>query len=108
MTDSQLRRFQVLINGEWRDPASGKWMTSINPATEQPWCEIPNCQEDDVNDAVVGAHAALDGPWKDTPPAERGRILTRLAEALPEHAERLAELEVSDAGKNFTESTNFM
>ncbi len=108
MTDSQLRRFQVLINGEWRDPASGQWMTSINPATEQPWCEIPNCQEDDVNDAVEGAHAALDGPWKDTPPAERGRILTRLAEALPDHAERLAELEVADAGKNFTESTNFM
>ncbi len=105
---SELPRFQVLINGEWRDPADGRWMTSVNPATESPWCEIPNCQENDVNAAVEAAHAALDGPWKDLQPTERGQILIKLADALPEHAARLAELEVSDSGKNLTESTGFM
>ncbi len=108
MAASDLPRFQVLIDGEWRDPASGKWLASINPATEEAWCEIPNCQQDDVDAAVEAAYAALDGPWRDMQPTERGQILIRLADALPDHAARLAEFEVADAGKNLTESTNFM
>ncbi|MCH5376124.1 MAG: aldehyde dehydrogenase family protein, partial [Planctomycetes bacterium] len=108
MADSNLPRFQILIDGSWRDPVSGQWLPSINPATEQAWCEIPNCGEDDVNAAVEAAHRALEGPWSQMPAVERGRILTRLAEAIPDNAQRLAELEVSDSGKNLTESTNFM
>ena len=106
---TELRRFQIYIDGEWRDAKAGGWLPSINPATEEPWCEIPNCQADDVNDAVEAAHRALfDSPWSETPPLARGQILRNLADALPDHAERLAELEVSDAGKNLTESQNFM
>ena len=106
---TELQRFQIYIDGEWRDAKAGGWLPSINPATEEPWCEIPDCQADDVNDAVEAAHRALfDGPWSETPPLARGQILRNLADALPGHAERLAELEVSDAGKNLTESQNFM
>ena len=108
MSEHKLPRFQVFIDGQWRDPASGKWMSSINPATEVAWCEIPNCQEDDVNEAVDAADRALRGEWAEVSPVERGRILTRLAEAIPDNADRLAELEVSDSGKNLTESRNFM
>ena len=105
----QLRRFQIFIDGQWRDAKSGGWLESINPATEEPWCEIPDCQGEDVDDAVEAAHRALfEGPWGNTPPLARGRILRNLADALPDNAERLAELEVSDAGKNLTESKNFM
>lgn len=108
MTVKELPRFQIFIDGTWRDPASGQWMESVNPATEEPWCEIPNCQEDDVNAAVEAAHRALHGPWASVPPVERGKIVMQLAEAIPKNASRLAELEVSDSGKNLTESTNFM
>ena len=108
MSEDKLPRFQVFIDGQWRDPASGKWMSSTNPATEVAWCEIPNCQEDDVNEAVDAADRALRGEWAEVSPVERGRILTRLAEAIPDNADRLAELEVSDSGKNLTESRNFM
>ena len=106
---ADLRRFQNFIDGQWCDPASGKWLTSVNPATEETWCEIPDCNEDDVNAAVDAAHRALfEGPWRDSAPLARGRILRNLADALPDKAERLAELEVSDSGKNLTESQNFM
>lgn len=108
MSDQSLQRFQVFINGQWRNPRSDKWIESVNPATEEAWCEVPNCQEDDVNDAVAAAVSALNGPWAQFSPVERGRVLTRLAEAIPDHADRLAELEVSDSGKNMTESRNFM
>ena len=59
MTETNLQRFQILINGEWRDPSNDRWIPSINPATEKAWCEIPNCGEDDVNAAVEAAYAAL-------------------------------------------------
>jgi aldehyde dehydrogenase (NAD+)/betaine-aldehyde dehydrogenase len=108
MVDSELPRFQLFIDGSWRDPVNGRWLPSVNPATERTWCEIPNCDDADVDAAVEAAHRALDGPWSTMPAAERGRILTRLADAIPDNAARLAELEVSDSGKNLTESTNFM
>ena len=58
--------------------------------------------------AVRAAHRAFtEGPWAATTPVERGRILKTIAAVLPEHTERLARLEVSDAGKIFTESTGF-
>jgi len=105
---SQLRRFQLFIDGQWQDPRSGAWLASFNPATEMPWCEIPDCGEEDVACAVTAARRALSGPWGDTLPLARGRILRNLADALPGHADRLAELEVCDAGKNLTESRNFI
>ena len=108
-SDGRLKRFQVFIDGQWRDPASGQWIESINPATEEAWCEIPNCQEDDVNAAVQAAHRAFtDGSWASVTPVQRGRILCDLAAAIPANADRLAELEVADSGKNLTESKNFM
>ena len=105
---SELVSFQAYIDGEWCDAASGRRMVSVNPATEEAWCDFPDCQEEDVDRAVRAAHRAFtEGPWATTSPVERGRILKAIAAALPDHNERLARLEVSDAGKIFTESTGF-
>ena len=105
---SELVSLQAYIDGEWCDAASGRRMVSINPATEEAWCDFPDCQEEDVDRAVRAAHRAFtEGPWSTTTPVERGRILKAIAAALPEHNERLARLEVSDSGKIFTESTGF-
>ena len=27
-----MKQYQLLINGEWRDPASGQWEPNLNPA----------------------------------------------------------------------------
>ena len=54
----------------------------------------------DVDRAVSAAHAALDSKaWGGAPPAERGRIMIRIAQTLRDRAEELATLESRDNGK---------
>ena len=104
----ELVSYKAYIDGEWCDAAGGQRLVSVDPATEKPWCDFPDCQEEDVDRAVRSAHRAFtEGEWPKLGAVGRGRILKTIAAALPEHTERLARLEVSDAGKIFTESTGF-
>ena len=106
--DTKVRNFQCYIDGQWCDAAGGERLDCINPATEEVWSTIPNCQEADVNRAVEAAHRAFtQGAWPNTPPVQRGRILRDIADALPGASDRLARLEVQDSGKIYTESTGF-
>ena len=98
-------RYKMFINGIWQDASDGKRFDSINPATEQPWCSIPESTEDDINMAVESAHAAFtSGPWARLTPTERGKYLRRLAELLDEKSEHLGRIETIDTGKMLKET----
>jgi acyl-CoA reductase-like NAD-dependent aldehyde dehydrogenase len=98
-------RYKMFINGTWQDASDGKRFDSINPATEQPWCSIPESTEDDINGAVESAHAAFtSGPWARLTPTERGKYLRRLAELLDEKSEHLGRIETIDTGKMLKET----
>lgn len=98
-------RYKMFINGIWQDASDGKRFDSINPATEQPWCSIPESTEDDTNRAVESAHAAFtSGPWARLTPTERGKYLRRLAELLDEKSEHLGRIETIDTGKMLKET----
>ena len=49
-------QYRMLINGDWVDASDGARFDSINPATEQPWCSIPEATAEDINRAVETAH----------------------------------------------------
>ncbi len=71
------------------DPSSGKVLATVAKATKA-----------DVKRAVHSAHAALESKaWGGLAPAERGRIMNRIAAAIRERAEELADLESRDNGK---------
>src|SRR6201999_244292 len=53
---------------------------------------------EDVDRAVKAARSAFDG-WANTTPGERSLALLKLADALEEHGDELAELEARNAGK---------
>ena len=98
-------RYKMFINGIWQDASDGKRFDSINPATGQPWCSIPESTEDDINMAVESAHAAFtSGPWARLTPTERGKYLRRLAELLDEKSEHLGRIETIDTGKMLKET----
>jgi acyl-CoA reductase-like NAD-dependent aldehyde dehydrogenase len=98
-------RYKMFINGIWQDAIDSKRFDSINPATEQPWCSIPESTEDDINMAVESAHAAFtSGPWARLTPTERGKYLRRLAELLNEKSEHLGRIETIDTGKMLKET----
>ena len=100
-----LVRYRMLINGQWRDSHAGRFITSVNPATEEEWAEFPDATAGDVDAAVTAAHEAFEnGPWRGMPPAERGRRLRKLAERVTPLAERLGQTETTDTGKLYRET----
>ena len=88
---------RMLVDGQWLD--APHHIDTVNPATGERLAAIPEADEGQVDRAVVAARAALDGVWRDTPGAERGRLLLRLAALIERDAEVLAHLESLDIGK---------
>ena len=99
---------QMVIGGERVDALSGRRMDTIDPATGQAFADVPEADAADVNRAVASAKQALKGPWRSVSPAERGRILTRIAALIRRDKERLARVETLDCGKPLRESLGDM
>src|SRR5881409_1061051 len=73
-------------------------MEVLNPATGETIAEVPRASAKDVDRAVAAAKKALP-EWLETTPGERAEMLLKLADALDQHAEELAELESQNVGK---------
>jgi acyl-CoA reductase-like NAD-dependent aldehyde dehydrogenase len=98
--DLDLGPLGLLIDGSWREAASGETFTVIAPATEQPLAEVAAAGAQDVDEAVHAARAQLEGgEWSRLSGAERGVILNRLADLTERESERLARIEAVDVGK---------
>src|SRR3712207_3229073 len=70
----------------------------INPATEEVIEEVDSATAEDTDAAIERAKAAFPG-WRDVEPADRARLLRRLAEALDAERENLVRLESQNVGK---------
>jgi betaine-aldehyde dehydrogenase len=91
---------QNFIDGELVDAASGRTEAVLNPATGEEIAQAPASDREDVDRAVAAARAAFeDGAWSTATPGERSLALLRLADALEEHTDEIAELESANAGK---------
>jgi acyl-CoA reductase-like NAD-dependent aldehyde dehydrogenase len=75
----------------------------VNPATEETLTEIPGATEADADRAVEAAQRAFPA-WRGVAPADRSRLLRRLAGLVEEHGEELARLETSNVGKPINDS----
>jgi len=96
---------KLLVNGEWVEPASGKRYDDVNPTTGETAARVAEAGAEDVDRAVKAARAAFeDGPWSRMHPADRGRLLYKLAQLVQDDAQRLAEIDALDAGKPVTNS----
>ncbi|MEV3932277.1 MULTISPECIES: aldehyde dehydrogenase [unclassified Streptomyces] len=69
----------------------------LNPATEELVATVRATTAEEVDTAVTRA-AAAQRVWAGLAPADRARVLRRFAVLVDEHAERLARLEVTEAG----------
>ena len=99
-----MQRYQLYIDGQWCEPASGDWFESFNPYTGKPWALIPRGNKDDAERAVAAAqHAFSNGDWPKLTASQRGRLLCKLGDLIAEHSEALAQTEVRDNGKLIAE-----
>ena len=102
---TDVRIYQLYINGEWVDSKSNKTFPVYDPASEEVIAQAPDANADDVNRAVAAAKAAFEeGPWATTTAQERGRVLFRLAEKIRQNTAMLAELESRNTGKPIVEA----
>jgi betaine-aldehyde dehydrogenase len=102
---TEVRTYQMYVNGEWAESKSSKTFPVYDPATEEVMAQVPDSSADDVNRAVAAAKSAFeDGPWASTTAQERGRVLFRLAEKIRQNAASLAELEARNCGKPIVEA----
>ena len=79
-------------------------MTAVlNPATEEAIAELPSAGVEETDAAVAAAKAAFPA-WRAVAPADRARLLRRLAALVEEHGEELALLETRNVGKPIADS----
>ena len=101
------RKHGVVIDGVARPGGSGRAIPNINPSTGEVITEIIGADARDVDAAVRAAQQAHDdGRWRKLPPAQKSRILLRLADLIEDHGDELAELEMLEAGKLLAAALN--
>ena len=88
----------LLIDGMWREGGDG-WIDTVDPGSGRSLGRVAAANAKDVTAAVAAARAALDGPWSKMVPAERARILLRVADLIDAEVDSLSEMESLDQGK---------
>jgi acyl-CoA reductase-like NAD-dependent aldehyde dehydrogenase len=68
----------------------------VNPATEQVTAEVPRTSLEEVDRAIEAANRAFES-WRQVAPADRGRLLSRFADAVDADRQELAQLEMRDS-----------
>lgn len=92
---------QMFVDGQWVDALSEQRFDTVDPATERVLTTVPRSGPEDVERAVAAARRAFEtGPWPAMTPAERQRMLWRIAEGISARADQFAQLESIDNGKS--------
>jgi betaine-aldehyde dehydrogenase len=96
---------ELYIDGSWRPSRSAETRDVIDPFDGSVVRQVSEGGVDDARDAIAAARRAFDdGDWPHLPGLERGRVLSRLADAMETDAAHLAALETDDTGKTLGES----
>ncbi|WP_281195664.1 aldehyde dehydrogenase [Halorubrum sp. F4] len=92
---------ELYIDGEWTDAEGGTTFHTEDPATEEPYAEVAEAAEVDVDRAVAAADDAMarDGEWRSLAPRERGARLHAMADAIEERQDEIVAVESHDNGK---------
>lgn len=99
-------RTRLWIDGAWTDPAEAAVLRVMNPARDEVLAEVAEARAADVDRAVAAARAAFDtGKWPRMAPADRGKLLWKIADLLEAHLQEFAELETLNTGKPFVETS---
>jgi aldehyde dehydrogenase (NAD+) len=96
-------QYAHFINGEKREPVSGRTIPVLNPATNAVIAEVAEGTAEDVDVAVAAAREAFQSvAWRQMPADERSKLLYAIANTVMANAEELAQLEVAASGGTIT------
>ena len=89
----------IFIDNQWVESNNDQTITLLNPSDGTVLRELDRGDQQDINKAVKSAKHAYQTVWSKVSPADRGRLLYKLAQKLSDHKEELAALESADCGK---------
>jgi len=96
----------LFIGGDWVAPEGSETIAVVSPSTEEVVGRVPEGTEADIDKAVAAARLAFDsGPWPRMTPAERGAILTKVAEQITAEMNEMAEIITNEMGSPISFST---
>jgi aldehyde dehydrogenase (NAD+) len=99
MASPEKRSRSTYIDGAWLEGASGETYTTRSPSTEQVIAETVLSSPEQVDAAVASARAAFESSaWRSFGPAERSRVVHRLADLLERETEPLARSIAAEVG----------
>jgi acyl-CoA reductase-like NAD-dependent aldehyde dehydrogenase len=96
-------RYQLFINGKWKDAADGAVFDVYSPSSGEKLASCAQAADQDVDEAIDAAWEAF-ASWKLKSPAERSKILTRIGDIINQNKEELAIIESMDNGKPIRET----
>lgn len=97
-------RYDNFIGGQWVAPVKGQYFTNLTPVTGKPLCDIARSSAEDIELALDAAHKVKD-TWGKASPAERARVLLKIADKMESNLKLLAMVETLDNGKPIRETT---
>lgn len=98
LQDAGLFIEKAYINGQWVAAKSGKTFAVHNPATDEIIGACPECDVDDLDDAIHAASAAFP-IWRAQSGRARGRILRKLYDLIAENRVDIGRIITAENGK---------
>lgn len=100
-TDIRLES-RIYVNGRWQEGQGGRRQV-ISPTTGQPFAEVTEATEAQLQEAISAARSALPH-WSARSPLDRARYMKRIAVLVRRDADRLARIIVMEQGKPLNEA----
>jgi 4-(gamma-glutamylamino)butanal dehydrogenase len=99
LRDVVIPQRSLFIGGKWVDAEKAATLQSVSPLNGKHIATIAEAGSTDVDRAVQAARATFEqGAWSRAAPAERKKVLFRIAELIESHLLELAVLGVRDNG----------
>jgi succinate-semialdehyde dehydrogenase/glutarate-semialdehyde dehydrogenase len=103
LSDSDLLRDLLLIDGRWTEASGRRRFAVTNPATGATLAEVAEGGRDDAKAAIAAAERALPD-WAGRPAKERSAVLRRWHDLVLQHVEDLAQILTAEQGKPLAEA----
>lgn len=95
--------YNLYIDGEWRESASGNFSEVQNPATEEILAYVTDADKKDIEDALESSEKAQI-LWQGQSPLKRAKYLEKLISILIGKREYFAGLLTAEQGKTYKEA----
>jgi lactaldehyde dehydrogenase/glycolaldehyde dehydrogenase len=95
---SEIKDYQLFINGEWRTSTSGETIDIISPSNGDVVARVQNGTAEEALETLEFADKAQK-EWKKLPARSRADLLYKLADEIDANTEYLAELLTKEQGK---------